>query len=171
MQMVGRRFWIITGFLVLIGTVGCAPTSAHSSDPAWPPSHWMTNYPSKHVVALTIIANSSPEGPTLDGTRHGSLVFQVPTGDTIMVFFGNHDATQPHSLALVGASHTPLGVPRGRLRRGLGVRHHASFQFVAPSLGVYRLASLVPSDHKKGLWISLDIVSRRHIPTARMTKD
>lgn len=163
------RLLILIPSLAALGLVGCHSSSAQSSRPGPPPSHWLVSHPAEHSVSLTVIASTSAHGPRLDHSDYGHLVFRIPVGNTVLVFFGNHDATHRHSLALVGRSGDPVGVPKAHLYRGLAAPHHAYFRFVTALVGTYRLASLVPGDQARGLWIGLQVVPARGVPSAILT--
>lgn len=166
-----KRWWlgILIPFLTGVGLGGCHAISAESSKPILPPSHWMVSHPAEHTVSVIVIASTSDNKPHLDQSRYGHLVFRIPVGDTVLVFFGNHDANHRHSLALLGPSLTPVGVPSGRLFQGLIAPLHAHFRFVAPAIGSYRLASLVPGDQALGLWIALQITPASEVPSVVLT--
>lgn len=52
------------------------------------------------AVSFTIIVDASPKGSTLDQTRYGQLWFQVPVGDTMIIFW----QSRYHPSALVSLS-------------------------------------------------------------------
>lgn len=163
-----------TFIALIIANAVAMPLAAQAKPPAPDPRWLLSDAQARHVTLRLDAATSDKNGGlNFNGYTSGDLTVTVPTGWSITVRMVNHDATLPHSVALISAT-DPLpvqmtdpavpGATTPSATLGTGPSDSATMTFTAPA-GHYRLFCAVPGHGMAGMWIWLDVSESARTPS------
>lgn len=162
---------------LLIATLAAATRLAAQEQPPTPNPAWLSYDAHGRRLTLQLDAATSDRngGLNFDGYTSGDLTLTVPAGWRVTIRMRNHDATLPHSVALIGANDAiPVqmtapalpGAATPAALLGTAPRDSATMTFTPPA-GRYRLFCAVPGHGLAGMWIWLEASDSARVPALR----
>jgi Sulfocyanin (SoxE) domain len=162
-------------FLAALLTMGVLGGCGGASRPSEPLRRWLEYDVSQRAVTVTLIPdyNGVYSGFNFNGYGKGQVLVDVPRGWRVTVHCANTRSAGRHSCAVVKGPGNRRPAFRGAASSdpfvGLHPGESDTFSFTADSLGVFRLACLVPQHERAGQWNVL-AVTRDRLPSVRLLR-